>query len=28
MTPPEPYKGMDRLSIYMVWNLNFINAGQ
>ncbi len=28
MTPPEPYKGMDRLSVFMVWNLNFIYAGQ
>jgi hypothetical protein len=27
MTPPEPYKGFNRLSVFMVWNLNFIYSG-
>ena len=28
MTPPEPYKGMDRMSVFMLWNLSFIYTGQ
>jgi hypothetical protein len=27
MTPPEPYKGANRLSVFLVWNLNFIYSG-
>ena len=28
VTPPEPYKGMNRFSVFMLWNLNFIYTGQ
>lgn len=28
VTPPEPYKGANRISVFMIWNLNFIFSGQ
>ena len=28
MTTPEPYKGEDRMSVFMTWNINFIYTGQ
>jgi len=27
ITPPEPYKGFNRFSIFLLWNLNFIYSG-
>jgi hypothetical protein len=28
MTPAEPYKGSNRMSIFLIWNMNFIFSGQ